>query len=52
MDDEEVLAMDLALDGVRHCLHIRGITALNAQDAVIAEGFNDIMSFAELPYRT
>jgi hypothetical protein len=48
LDDEHVLAMDLALDGVRHCLHLCGITAFNVQDAVMAKGFIDIMSFAEL----
>jgi hypothetical protein len=52
MDDaqpeEEVLAINIAIDGVRHCLHVCGIMTPLAQDAVIAEGFVDIMSFAEL----
>jgi hypothetical protein len=46
--EEEVLAINIAIDGVRHCLHVCGIMTPLAQDAVIAEGFVDIMSFAEL----
>jgi hypothetical protein len=46
--EEEVLAINMAVDGVQHCLHVSGIMTPLAQDAVIAEGFVDIMSFAEL----
>jgi hypothetical protein len=46
--EENVIAMDMAMEGVRHCLHVCGIVAPFVQDAVIGEGFVDIMSFSEL----
>jgi hypothetical protein len=46
-EDDEV-AVNIAIDGVRHCLNICGITTPLAQNAIIAEGFIDVMSFSEI----
>jgi hypothetical protein len=45
---DEALAIDLAIQGVRHCLSICGLMTPAIQDAVIAEGFVDLLLFAEL----
>jgi hypothetical protein len=45
--EENELAVNMAVEGVRHCLHVCGITTPIAQDAVIGEGFVDIMSFSD-----
>jgi hypothetical protein len=46
--EENVIAENMAIEGVRHCLHVCGIITPIVQDAVIGEGFVDIMSFSEL----
>jgi hypothetical protein len=46
--EDDDLAVNIAIDGVRHCLNICGITTPLAQNAIIAEGFIDIMSFSEI----
>jgi hypothetical protein len=45
---DEALAVGLAIQGVRHCLSVCGLMTPAIQDAVIAEGFVDLLSFAEL----
>jgi hypothetical protein len=47
-EEDNALAVNMAIDGVRHCLNICGITTPHAQNAIIAEGFIDIMSFSEI----
>jgi hypothetical protein len=48
MDEDEALAIGVAVAGVRHCLFVCGLIDAAAQDAVIAEGFVDMASLAEL----
>jgi hypothetical protein len=40
---DEALAVGLAIQGVRHCLSICGLMTPAIQDAVIAEGFVDLI---------
>jgi hypothetical protein len=42
-EEDNALAANMAIDGVRHCLNICGIMTLLAQNAIIAEGFTDVM---------
>jgi hypothetical protein len=46
--EDDALAANMAIEGVRHCLDVCGITTPLAQNAIIAEGFTDIMSFSEI----
>jgi hypothetical protein len=45
---DEALAVGLGIQGVRHCLSICGLMTPAIQDAVIAEGFVELVLFAEL----
>jgi hypothetical protein len=47
-EDEQMLAVGIAIQGVRHCLHVCGLLTPAVQNAIIAEGFADIRSLAEL----
>jgi hypothetical protein len=42
------MAVGMAIQGIQHCLHVCGLMTPAIQDAVIAEGFVDLSSFAEL----
>jgi hypothetical protein len=48
VEEEQIAAVDNAVEGVRHCLLVCGLLTPAEQDAILLEGYVDILSFAEL----